>query len=72
MEDNDDVVTAFVEICSRLDRLIVAQELTNSVLLRLASTQVVHLEDPATDASHGAVYPVSGLPRGLGSLIPRS
>jgi hypothetical protein len=71
MENNDEVVTAFVEICGRLDRLIAAQELTNSVMLRLAATIAQHLDAVPADESNGAVYPGGRLSRGLGSLIPR-
>jgi hypothetical protein len=76
MDDNDAAVTAFVEICSRLDRLIAAQELTNSVILRLTATVAQHLDSvPADDHAAvyptGSSYPVGRLSRGLGSLIPR-
>ncbi|MDQ1696624.1 MAG: hypothetical protein QOJ03_1977 [Frankiaceae bacterium] len=77
MED-DQAATAFVEICARLDRLIAAQELTNSVLLRLAATyakpqpDVLAVETVEEELPSAAVYPVSGIPRGLGSLIPRN
>ena len=73
MADNDDVVLAFVEICSRLDRLIAAQELTNSVLMRLTATMAAQrLESQQTESPKDEVYPISGMHRGLGSLIPRS
>ena len=70
--DDDQAVTAFVEICARLDRLIVAQELTNSVLLRLAATFAQQQAPaPVEEISTVPAYPES-LPRGLGSLIPRN
>jgi hypothetical protein len=70
--DDDQAVTTFVEICGRLDRLIVAQELTNSVLLRLAATFAQQQEPaPVEEISTATAYPASALPRGLGSLIPR-
>jgi hypothetical protein len=63
----DDAATVFVEICTRLDGLLDAQQKTNEILARLELAVQDHLRMAAEDGS------TLGAPhrrRGLGHLMP--
>jgi hypothetical protein len=73
--DADEAAMVFVEICSRLDALVDAQQKTNELLTALQSALREHSEVIQHDVGDAHIAPpaqhrTGNLQRGLGNLMP--